>query len=142
MCHTCDGFGAGEGAEGVRDGVDILWVDVQVHQKAGLQGGAWGRALCPDLTAQCPSKQIAGRRDAALQRRTIRAERCPYVERQVLWLRQDSKYADHTFPQADYHLWAVQAVTHSCMATLVPHDLCAFHLPSELDLHSRRTGRT
>ena len=66
MRYTCDGFGAGEGAQGIRDGVDILRVDVQVHQEAGLQGGARGRALCPDLAAQRSSKQFAGGCNASL----------------------------------------------------------------------------
>ena len=65
--HTCDGLGAGEGAEGVSDGVDVLGVDVEVHQEAGLQGGAGGSALCPHLAAQRSSKQVARRRDASLQ---------------------------------------------------------------------------
>ena len=67
MRGTCDGLRAGEGAESVSNGVDVVGMDVQVHQEAGLQGGAGGSTLRPDLAAQRPSKQVAGRRDASLQ---------------------------------------------------------------------------
>ena len=46
--------------------MDGLWVDIQVHQEARLQRGAWGRPLRADLAAQRPSEDIAGRRHAAL----------------------------------------------------------------------------